>query len=95
MVGCACGFDELFGPRDRLVLFDEVTEEGRVRGDGDRRVEVVSVGGPPESGSQVGEFEGEPVVCVALMRAVPQGEDIGLAASEISRVRAEMLFRAP
>ena len=39
------GFDDLFGPRYRLVNLDQITEEPRVRGDGGCHDEVAVVGG--------------------------------------------------
>ena len=60
MVDGAGGFDELFGPGYRLVIFDPNAEEPRVGGDGGGIVEVAwsaahrvdysnPGGGPPSS----------------------------------------------
>ena len=61
VVDGAGGFDELFGPGDRLIIFDPEAEEPRVGGDGGGGVEVVVVGGPPKRGAQIGQLDGEPV----------------------------------
>ena len=45
------------------------------------------VGGPPKCGTQIGEFHGEPRVCLALAGAVPQRQDLRLTAGEVARMR--------
>ena len=87
MVDGAGGLDELFGPRDRLVIFDHKAEERRVGGDGGGDVEIAVVGGPPERGAQIGQFGGEPVVGLPLSGAVPQGQDVGFAPGEVAGMR--------
>ena len=84
MVDGAGGFDELFGPGDRLVIFDQKAEERRIGGDGGGDVEVAVVGGPPKRGAQIGQLGGEPVVRLALSGAVPQGQDVGFAPGEVA-----------
>jgi hypothetical protein len=44
MVDGAGGFDEFFGPGDRLVILDQITEPSRVCGDGGGVIEVAMVG---------------------------------------------------
>ena len=66
--------DELLGPRDGLELFDPITEEFRVYGDGGRGVEVTVVGGPPEGGAQVGQLDGEPGIGLDVAGDCPTGQ---------------------
>ena len=80
VVDCSRGFDELFGPGDRLIIFGPNAEEPRVGGDGGGDIQVVVIGGPPERGAQIGQLGGEPGVRLTLSRAVPQGQDVSLAA---------------
>ena len=86
MVDGAGGLDELFGPGDRLIILDQITEEPRVGGDGSGIVEVAMVGGPPEGGAQIGQLGGEPGVRLTLSGAVPQRHDVGFALSEVAGV---------
>ena len=44
MVDGAGGFDEFFGPGDRLVILDQITEPSRVCGDGGGVIAVAMVG---------------------------------------------------
>ena len=41
------------------------------------------VGSPAERGAQIGQFEVEPVVSLALSGAVPQGQDVGFTPGEV------------
>jgi hypothetical protein len=41
---------------------------------------------PPKRGAQVGQLDGEPVVGLALARAVPQVHDAGFPSGEVVRV---------
>ena len=86
MVDGAGGFDEFFGPGDRLTILDQTAEQRRIGGDGGGGVEVAPVGGPSKRGAQVGQLGHEPVVCLTLAGAVPQGQDVGFAAGEVPRV---------
>ena len=89
----AGGLDQLFGPGDRFVSFDETAEQPRVRGDGGGDVEVTVVGGPPERGAQIGQLGGEPVVRLPLAGAVPQRHDVGFAPGEVAGMRGPDLSR--
>ena len=80
VVDCTRGFDELFGPGDRLIIFDPNAEEPRVGGDGGGDVEVVVVGGPPERGAQIGQLGGEPGVRLTLSAGCPTGPGCQLRA---------------
>jgi hypothetical protein len=63
--------NELFGPAEWFMLFDAHTDKRRVDGDGCGAVEIAVVGGPPERGAQVRQFETEPGVGLALAWTVP------------------------
>ena len=93
VVDGAGGLDELFGPGDRLIIFDPEAEEPRVGGDGGGDVEVAVVGGPPKRGAQIGQLDGEPVVGLPLAGAVPQGQDVGFAPGEVAGMRGPDLGR--
>ena len=95
VVDGAGGFDEFFGPGDRLIVFDPEAEEPRVGGDGGGGVEVAVVGGPPERGAQVGQLDGEPVVGLPLSGAVPQGQDVGFTPGEVAGMRGPDLVASP
>jgi hypothetical protein len=86
------GFDEFLGPCDGFVLLNQ-TSHKCVYGDGRRSVEVAMVGGPSKRGAQVGQFGGEPHIGLALPRAVPEGEHIGLHVGEVPRVRIACQLR--
>ena len=64
MVNSAGWLDQLFGPGDRLVVFDQEAKERRVGGDGRGGVEVTEVGNPPKRRAQIGQFGGKPFVRV-------------------------------
>src|ERR1700676_5492246 len=87
MTRCARGFDELLRPCRRLVILGPQTEESREGGDGGGNVEVATVSGPTEGVAKFGQFAREPAVGLALLGAVPQGEDVVFAAGEIAGVR--------
>src|SRR6185437_14671548 len=91
MVDGAGGLDELLGPGDRLIVFDQKAEDPRVGGDGGGGVEVAVVGGPAKRGAQIGQLETEPVVGLALAGAVPQGQDGGFAPAEVAGMRRARL----
>ena len=76
--------DDLLDPRHRLVQFNPNTEEGCAPCNGDRYVEVILVGSPPESGAQIRQLGGEPVVRLTLLWAVPPGQDVGFAPGEVA-----------
>ena len=84
MIDGAGGLDEFCGPSYRLIHFDRVAENCRVRGDGGCDVEVALVGGPPKRRPQVGQFSGEPVVGLPLSGAVPQRQDVGFTPGEVA-----------
>jgi hypothetical protein len=54
MVDSAGWLDQLFGPGDRLVVFDAEAEERRVGGDGGGIIEVAAVGRPSKCSAQIG-----------------------------------------
>ena len=66
MVDGAGGSDEFFGPGDRLVILDQITEPSRICGDRGGVIEVAVVGSPPDRGAQIGQLDGEPPVGVSL-----------------------------
>ncbi len=93
---CARRLDQLLCPRNRLKVLDaEEAEKPGVRRNGRGNVEVTVVGGPAERGAQIGEFGGEPGICLPLARAVPQREDVGLAVGEKPCVGRTRLGRFP
>src|SRR4051794_32460194 len=51
------------------------------------------VGGPPEAGTQVGQFDCKPVVRLALSRSVPECEDVCFQPGEIAGMRSACLRR--
>ena len=61
MVDGLGGFDEFFGPGDRLIVLDQPAKKPRIGGDGRGDIEVAVIGCPPEGGAQVGQLGGEPV----------------------------------
>jgi hypothetical protein len=83
MVDSTRGFDELFGPGDRLIIFDKNANDRPQGGDGGGGVEVVVVGGPPKRCPQIGQLHGSPRVRLPLARAVPQRQDVGFAPGEV------------
>ena len=94
MVDGAGGSDEFFGPGDRLVILDQITEPSRICGDGGGVIEVAVVGSPPERGAQVGQLDGEPGVSLALSGAIPQRQYIGLALPEVASMGVAGLLQA-
>src|SRR5882757_7546323 len=88
MIDGAGGLDELFGPGDGFVVFDQNAKERRAGGDGGGRVEVVVFGGPTKCGTQIGQFGSEPDVCLALPGTVPQGEDVCFTPGEVAGMRS-------
>src|SRR6516162_2377291 len=70
VVDRAGGLDQLFSPGYRLKGLDPSAEPPRVGGDGGGDIQIALVGGPPKRGAQIGELDGEPVVCLALAGTV-------------------------
>lgn len=72
---CQLGVDRrregLLGPNHRLKTLQGPTQQGGVCGDGSGGGQVRPVGGPPESGAEIGEFGIEPIEGRPLVRAVP------------------------
>ena len=81
------GFDDLLGPRQRLVLFDQSADKCPICRDRRRGVDVVVVGGPAECGTQIGQLEPEPAIGLALSRTVPQGKNVSLPPCEVAGMR--------
>ena len=71
MVDGPGGLDQLFCPGYRFRIVEQNAEERRVDGDGGGGVEVVVVGGPAERGAQIGQFDGEPGIGLALVGGCP------------------------
>src|SRR5271166_1489456 len=84
VVDGARGFDEFFSPGYWLIIHDAEAEEPGVGGNGGGNIEVGVVDGPPKRATQIGQFGGEPVVSLALSRAIPQSHDAGLALCEVA-----------
>ncbi len=84
-------FDELLGPSGGFVLLDQRADK-RVFDDGSGGVDVTTVGGPPKRCAKVRKLAGEPIVGLALPRTVPQRDDVGFEAGEVSRVRVAGLL---
>ena len=93
VVDCLRRFDQFLCPRDRLVVLDSEAEKPDVCRDGGGGVEVAAVGSPAERRAQIGQFDGEPLIRLALARAVPQRQDVGLAAREVAGMQRARLRR--
>ena len=60
------------------------TEKRRVEGDRRAGVQVVVVGSPPKSGTQIGQLASQPLVGLALARAVPERQHVVFARREVA-----------
>ena len=86
MVDGAGGLDQLFGPGYGFVVLEKRAEKRCIRRDGGGRVQVAMIGSPPKCRAQIGQLDREPVVRLALARAVPQVHDVGFPSGEVARV---------
>ena len=86
MVNGANRLYQLFGPGCGFVVPEKGAEKRSTCRDGSSGVEIAVVGGPPKGGAQVGQLDREPVVRLALARAVPQRQDVGFPSGEVTRV---------
>ena len=89
------GLDQLFRPRDGLIVLDTEAEEPHVRRERGGGIEIAVVGGPAKRFAEVGEFGREPRVRLPLAWAVPQRHHFGVATGEVARVRRSSLGRLP
>ena len=92
MVGGPGGLDQFFCPSGRLIVLDEITEDASVCRDRGGDVEFVGFGCPAKCDAQIRQLAAELLVCLTLLRAIPQRHDWPFTRGEIPRMRGPNLF---